>query len=1415
MQKLRWSFGGFAILLWCQATLFAQGDGAAGERLAPSQRSRYSFPPLRSAEKPDQANGAQATSQPTDHRLQSPAGQAETDSRYSPRRSSPPNLLRNAPPAPIVSSDSLRHRPTGDAASSGQLNSGQPHYGQPVYGQPGTGQLGTIQPSIPTDRSATAPGGASGFRFPPLRQTASDAAQAQPAPSALPPSTSRPSTLPPSRRRLRTTTPPNPPSANWPGQGINDPSPSRYSTPTPQGSESPAQPTPKNPTAENSAGSTTTSKPSSEPPAPPRDAGSTREPAVDPSEPTAESSQADAETQTIEAMFEPQTPVSAEAIRAFRERVLAAEGVKDSQREEYLNKLDRALDALSTAEKYRAAEESYRKETALAPVQTEAARQQLATPLPPAPTQSNDDDIAALERHSAKLDRLANELKREVNQLQNRLARQHELTRLQTATQDLTTQVEGQLRQIGSAELSAGPAMEMIEAKASLQALRAQAEMLNAEQERNEATTELLDLQTKQARREAILADKISTDVRERLKSLRSAESNRLAAETKRVLSETHPAIRSFAEANAQLALKLAQLDEDTAKAKTQTTTYDDLSKSLRQEFKELADKIEVAEMSPGIGVLLRKRRGQLPNATEVRLTSAQTSNGIHQARVESLEIQHDRTSLENLDEATDAAVAEVIRQGGGDRSQFAPDVLRKRIRALLASRRDMLADALSQYDNYLNQLGDLEISANRFVQVIEQYEKYVDENVLWSPSIERIRVEDLQSSRVAASSLLSSTEWRSMAEGVVDNASAHPALSFALVGACFALYFFRRRMLARLKRLGEQASASLSLVPTIEALVLTLGLAAFVPAVMWCAGWWLRTSGAGLAGSLAVALQTMAIGCLVGELFRQICRPNGLAEKHFEWPESFNNAFYSRLRWMMYLALPTLFATSFFRVYDDGRWNESVGRLAFLSGLCLLACYLHFAMRPNRGALQVAFRDVVGGWFGRLRYLWYALAVGLPVSFAILLSAGYSYTVDQLLVRVMLSLGLIFAALLAQSLSSRALVVGWLRLARIRRNLAALRGESPDDDATGESDADNTDRVSEQLRQFTRAAAVLTLCIAGWFTWVGIVPAVQAMDVTLWTTTSTSASPVTLGDGATELKIRNIEIPIRLSNVLAAVITLMTTFAAAKSLPGLLEFAVVGRLPIDRGARHAILIISRYVATLIGSIIACRMIGMTWSSVQWLAAAMTVGLGFGLQEIFANLVSGLIILFERPVRIGDLVTVNGTTGRVTRMQIRATTITDFDRRELIVPNKKFITEDVVNWTLSDSITRMVIEVGVAYDTDPKTAQDVLLQIAKKHPLVLEDPEPTAVFTSFGSSTLDLELRAYLGSREDFSLLQNELNTEIQRQFVEHGIDIAFPQQDIRIRAVDYSIVQNASEHSEHSEQTRSEASDDGLRKSA
>lgn len=244
----------------------------------------------------------------------------------------------------------------------------------------------------------------------------------------------------------------------------------------------------------------------------------------------------------------------------------------------------------------------------------------------------------------------------------------------------------------------------------------------------------------------------------------------------------------------------------------------------------------------------------------------------------------------------------------------------------------------------------------------------------------------------------------------------------------------------------------------------------------------------------------------------------------------------------------------------------------------------------------------------------------------------------------------------------------------------------------------------------------------------------------------------------------------------------ILITIVTAKNIPGLLEYTLLMWMPIDSGARYAISTLVRYVITIIGLSVAAGMLGLSWQSIQWMAAALTFGLAFGLQEIFANFVSGLIILLERTIRVGDPVTIENLSGRVTRIQMRSTTIMLWDGSEMIVPNKEFITGKLVNWTLSDPRTRVDIPVGVAYGSDVEKVKELLLKVAREHPAVLADPEPQALFLEFGDSALKFELRVFIFFDYGRPTAQDELHTAIDKLFREHGVVIAFPQVDVHVQ---------------------------------
>jgi len=228
-----------------------------------------------------------------------------------------------------------------------------------------------------------------------------------------------------------------------------------------------------------------------------------------------------------------------------------------------------------------------------------------------------------------------------------------------------------------------------------------------------------------------------------------------------------------------------------------------------------------------------------------------------------------------------------------------------------------------------------------------------------------------------------------------------------------------------------------------------------------------------------------------------------------------------------------------------------------------------------------------------------------------------------------------------------------------------------------------------------------------------------------------------------------------------------------AKHLPAVLEIILLKQSDMSSGSRYTVATLTNYAIITIGVVLFFHSIGADWSKLQWLVAALGVGIGFGLQEIVANFICGIIILFERPVRVGDVVTVGDTDGTVTRIRIRATTITNYDKQELVVPNKEFITGRLVNWTLTDKMNRIVITIGVAYGSDVRRAMALLAEVAAENENVLYEPKPLISFEGFGDNALTLVLRCYLATLDNRLSTITALHTAINDKFAAAGIGIA------------------------------------------
>ncbi|WP_028115451.1 mechanosensitive ion channel domain-containing protein [Ferrimonas senticii] len=398
------------------------------------------------------------------------------------------------------------------------------------------------------------------------------------------------------------------------------------------------------------------------------------------------------------------------------------------------------------------------------------------------------------------------------------------------------------------------------------------------------------------------------------------------------------------------------------------------------------------------------------------------------------------------------------------------------------------------------------------------------------------------------------------------------------------------------------------------------------------------------------------------------------------------------------------------------------------------------------------------------------AIELILVVAIA-LICAGYFYAAWALIYYLHAGLLVVLLVLLLRQLGFR-----WLRVEESHRayQLALQkRAEQQGDEEAANQELTSmakVEQLSKQSLMVLNLISLIALFALGSALLANTELALQWMDnIVVWEVSS--------GEGASAITEK-----ITLRAAINALVLVSICFFAAANLPGVLELLVLHHLPMSKGVSYAITTLLRYALVMVALGVGLSALGLHWSNLQWLVAALGVGLGFGLQEIFANLVCGLILLVERPVRVGDIITINELTGTVTRINTRATTIQDWDRKEILVPNKALITDQLTNWSLSDGITRIVIPIGVAYGSDVPLVKRILLEIADEHSDVLSEPSPLALFSSFGDSALMFELRCYIETPDTLASTRDQLNSNIDARFREHQIDIAFPQLDINIK---------------------------------
>ena len=827
------------------------------------------------------------------------------------------------------------------------------------------------------------------------------------------------------------------------------------------------------------------------------------------------------------------------------------------------------------------------------------------------------------------------------------------------------------------------------------------------------------------------------------------------------------------AEGTRQVLLTLANVNNElSARRQSLVNQLDAAEQRLSGARMELADlddrftrtreRVAAIGQTSAVGLLLQRHRGGLPDAVQrYRDERRALEQRTRLVQEELFELDEQRLLLADIETRATELLA-----GPGAAVDEVDERIAASVRGMLETQRSyrgLLFDDQTRYFDVLAQLG---ATYGELHGTAETFLRFIDERVLWTRNAEAASWSDLAVAQAAAAWLLQPDEWLSAARTAANDAADGPWRYAPLLAVLLVAPWVGRRVRPALTACGQRAASGTSTryVTTVRGLLLTLAIAAPGPAVAWLIARRLAivADDSEFLEAAAAGLAAMAATYLPLEILRQAARPHGLMAAHFRWSSRSVAVLRRHLQWFAVAALPFVFVLAAVSSQGNQAWQHTLGRLALVGLQILSAVFMARVLHPARGVFGEYLATHRGAWLDRLRNVWYGAAVAVPLVLAGVALAGYMYAADELVAKSLESLWLATGVIVVYGMVSRWVLVSRRSLSfRQRRERALAEDGEPVEPAPdlGQIDAD-TRRL---IRSLTTAGAVGAV----WLVWSDMVPALSVLDrVALW---PPGAEPDT--EGAFTLE------HLGLTLILAAL-----TVALARNVPALLEMLLLG-LPIQPGSRYALTSMSRYVLILGGVLAIFGVLGVTWASVQWLVAAVGVGLGFGLQEIFANFVSGLLLLMERPVRVGDTITVGGVTGTVTRIRIRATTIQDWDLKELVVPNKDLVTGHLLNWTLSDAANRVTVFVGVAYGSDVERVTRVLWEIVAATPLVLETPEPKVTFEEFGDSALKFSIRAYVGDVEERLPAIHALHTAIAKRFGEEDIEIAFPQMDIHVRS--------------------------------
>lgn len=916
------------------------------------------------------------------------------------------------------------------------------------------------------------------------------------------------------------------------------------------------------------------------------------------------------------------------------------------------------------------------------------------------------------------------------------------------------------------ADIDSDNDLSTIDRKLQLEQLQVEQELIEAERAMFKATDPNLTLSRKVLSLE-------SEGLREQLTAWQGLMNTRIKASAKQLASNaakavenaSHSIVRSQAEKNHELATRLEQIHID------ESSTLDRLS-SARVQLEDirrqrmLDESRVVRDPTPEAVAQMRARFTGFPDVTKIASDIAAEQKLIQIAR-DQLDFLETLSWLSKPADGAKQAMEADQSLGADERSKRVTEleeIFEVRQEELIAPLRAALNDRIDT----LSHLVALQQSV---LAEIERYRRQVLDRTIWIRDPTATTAANYELAWEQLRDVFSPNDWHEALGLVVNRVVSRPVLALLGIGPLVLWAVFRWLIRRRIKlagsRVADRSTDSIGETMVVTFFALLAGVAWAAPAFVAALFLSSQYNNTPLILSLHNSMMWVWKYLFILGFVWSALRAEGLAERHF----LFSQSMVRRARWALVFAL-MLVPFGFFAAVCGPNELDYIpaGRLLFVPVPILIAVMVWLLFHPADGIFGLttsASSTAARIW----NWIFVGVFFGIFIFIAVIANLGWYRLIlsfQQPLVQSMLLIGGMFLA--------REYLLRFLRARHV--DVAAELRQEENDGKNVTQQVEEMRRVEARTLRAIRFSVVAGILFGLYLIWRTVFPAFAGFDqIVVWS------------DGSAVLPSSDVastesQLIITLGDMLRCLVAIIISWYTARNLPSLIELVIIDRFKLERGISYAITQLLQWGLLIGGLVFSASFLEISWSSVQWLAAGLTVGLGFGLQEIFANFISGLIILFERPIRLGDVVTVGGTNGRVSRIRMRSTTISDWDRKELVVPNKKFITEEIVNWSIGDACIRLILPVGVSYQEDPTVVADILRKVSCADPEVLHNPSPTVIFERFGDNSLDFELRLYLASTENMSKIRTRVNMAIKKEFDAAGITIPFPQRDIRVEMV-------------------------------